>query len=135
MNGGKKTYRKVKKYAKAQGRADKKVAKQTGKTLKRAGKTVAKGEKQRSKAIKQQSKGVSRGGTPRTGPRKKMDDANVKIASGTAAQKNPTPKRKIKKKAYRTKENVNYQGGRTGQKKYLTYKGKQTNRRGGRPKS
>jgi len=133
MNGGRKTYRKVKKSSKVQGRVDRKMSKQTGRTMKKGGKTVAKGEKQQSKSIRRQSAGVSKGGTPKTKPRTKMSDAQVKIKSGKAAQSNPTPKKKVQKKAYSTTKNINY--GAPGQKKYLTKSGRQTNRRGGRPRT
>lgn len=134
MNGGKKTYRKVKRAAKAQARTTKRTAKQTGKTIKRGAKAVASGTKQAVKAMRQQSKGVSRGGTPKKSPRTKMASAQVKMKSGSAAMSNPTPKKKIKRKAYTTTPNIEY-GKTPGAKKYLTKKGKPTNRGGGRPKS
>jgi hypothetical protein len=134
MNGGKKSYRKVKSAAKSQARTAKRTAKQTGKTIKRGAKAVASGEKQAGRAMKQQSKGVSTGGTPRKSPRTKMASAQVKMKSGAAAMSKPTPKKKIKKKAYTTTPNIEY-GKTPGAKPYLTMKGKPTKRRGGRPKS
>lgn len=130
--GKKEKYRKVKAAAKAQGRATKRTSKQTGKTIKRGAKTVARGVKQGQKAFAAESKGVTN--PRRSKPSNKGESAAIKVQSGSKAMANPTPKKKIKKKAYTTTENVNYQDGRTGQKKYLTKKGRQTNRRGGRAK-
>lgn len=125
-------YKTVKRTRKAAGRTTKKVAKQTGKTIKKGAKTVARGTKQGQKAYAASAKGTSKGRTPSAKSRTKSADAAVKVRSGNKAMAAPTPKKKIKKKAYTTTPNINYQGGRTGQKKYLTSKGKQTNRKGGR---
>lgn len=129
----KKPYKTMKKTAKAQGRETRKTTRQAGKTIKRGTRAVASGEKQMGAAMKQQSKGVSSGGTPKRKPRVKAQNASVKISSGKSAAANPTPRKKIKKKAYTTVPNINASA--PGQKKYLTKKGKQTNRRGGRPKA
>jgi hypothetical protein len=127
-----KKYRAVKKAAKAQGRATKKVAKQTGTSIKRGTKTAAKGERQYHKSRAAESKSVSKGKTVTTRQRNKTNDARIKIKSGRAVAESPAPGKKPQKKVYRTAENANYQGGRTGQKKYITARGKQTNRKGGR---
>jgi hypothetical protein len=100
-----KKYKAVKSAAKAQA----KTMRQTAKTVKKGGKTYARGAKQMSKAVKQGAKETSKAvkkGSSRRGPsqktRYKAADAAVKMQSGAAAMASPTPKAKIKKKAYRT---------------------------------
>lgn len=116
--------KKKKKDARKSGRAAKKSAKQTAKTYKKGAKTMAKGAKQAKKLIKATGKPSS------TRSRVKAMDARVKVKSGAATMANPTTKKKPKKKAYRTTPNIN--AGAPGQKPYLTMKGRQTNRKGGR---
>lgn len=121
MNGGKKKIRKAKKQMG-------KTARQAGKTIKRGQKMAAKGSKEMGKAIKMQAKRTSKGGTPTTRSRIKADDAAVKMISGSKTAAAAKPKAKPKRKVYRNAPNIEY-GKTPGAKKYLTPKGKPTNRK------
>lgn len=120
----------IKKARKTAGKAAKKESRQIGKSIKRGTKAVAKGLKQYGKARGSQSKQTAKGKSVSTRSRTRANDAIVKIKSGTKVAASPAPGKKPKKKAYRTTPNINASA--PGQKKYLTNKGKQTNRKGGR---
>lgn len=114
MNG---KYKKMKQAAKQQG----KIAKQTGKTIKRGAKSIARGKRKLNSAIKAQSKEK---GQPSQRNRYRAMDAEVMISEGEKAMANPTPKAKLKKRAYRTAPASGH-----GPNKYVTKKGKVVTRK------
>lgn len=99
-----------------------KDTRKAARTMKKGAKTVSRGKKQMDRQTKRAS--VSKTGATRK-QRVKSADAATKIKSGTAAVRSGG-KTKVKKKSTRNVPNINY--GAPGQKKYLTPKGKQTNR-------